>query len=387
MTGEELYLRLHHVLVYVKDLDRSLRFWVERLGFNLVVDYSAGPDLRFILVAPPDGSALVGLTSPKPEWPDYGLIGKSGQTVFVTEDVAAKYEAWLARGVRFLHPPKTEPWGGTVTRFEDDDGNLFLLAAWDDMTRGIEAQRRAAAEKRREIEIAKEVQARLFPQAAPPLKTLRYAGVCIQAREVGGDYYDFLELGRERLGLVIGDISGKGIAAALLMANLQANLRSRVAMASEEPERFLHSVNELFYRNTAERDYATLLFAEYDDETRRLRFANCGHVPGILLRTDGSLERLSSTGTVLGLFSRWDCLFAERELAAGDTVVFHTDGVTEAFNAAREEFGEERLVAALRENRGLGVEELLGTVVQAVKEFSVPEPSDDVTLIVARCVG
>ena len=164
-----------------------------------------------------------------------------------------------------------------------------------------------------ELEIAKQVQARLFPQKLPSLKTLDYAGVCLQARQVGGDYYDFLSLGQERLGIIIGDISGKGIAAALLMANFQANLRSQSAMALEEPEHFLKSVNQLFYENTAESAYATIFFAEYDDNGRRVRYANCGHYAGLLLRRDGTLERLESTCTVLGLFKEWDCSIAERE--------------------------------------------------------------------------
>src|SRR5207253_4018814 len=150
-------------------------------------------------------------------------------------------------------------------------------------------------------------QARLFPQPLPPLRTLDYAGVCLQAREVGGDYYDFLDLGRQRFGLVIGDISGKGIAAALLMAHLQANLRSQSAIAWDQPQRLLRSVNQLFYENSTDNAYATLFFGEYDDKARRLRYANCGHLSALLLRSDDTLERLDSTGTVLGLFSEWDC--------------------------------------------------------------------------------
>src|SRR5260370_37569928 len=121
------------------------------------------------------------------------------------------------------------------------------------------------------MEIAKRVQGRVFPKTLPQLQTLEYAGICIQAREVGGDYYDFLNLGRERLGLVIGDTSGKGIGAALLMANLQANLRSQSAIALDQPQRFLRSVNQLFYENTTDSAYATLFFAEYDDTSRRMR--------------------------------------------------------------------------------------------------------------------
>ena len=176
------------------------------------------------------------------------------------------------------------------------------------------------------------MQARLFPQELPPIGTLEYGGVCIQARQVGGDYYDFLSLGRDRLGLVLGDIAGKGIAGALLMANLQANLRSQCAMALDQPQRFLRSVNQLFYENTADSAYATLFFAEYDDQTKRLRYANCGHLPAFLLRRDGALERLDSTCPVLGLFQAWDCSIDERLLCPGDTLALYTDGVTEAFN-------------------------------------------------------
>ncbi len=252
------YLRLHHVPIFVRDQDRSLRFYLDQLGFRLIVDYQYGERGRFILVAPPNGATLLALIAPKPDSAEHQFIGRSGQAVFVTEDVAAKFRIWRKRGVRFRHPPQTGTWGGIFTTFEDLDGNSFVLAGWDDMTRQIEARRRAIAEKveterraARELEIAKQVQARLFPQAAPPLKTLEYAGVCVQAREVGGDYYDFLNLGQQRLGLVIGDISGKGIAASLLMANLQANLRSQCAMASDQPERFLQSVNQLSRRTAA----------------------------------------------------------------------------------------------------------------------------------------
>src|SRR6202000_2360292 len=144
------------------------------------------------------------------------------------------------------------------------------------------------------------VQARLFPQTLPPLRSLDYAGICIQARHVGGDYYDFLALGQDRLGLLVGDISGKGIAAALLMANLQANLRSQFALAREEPQRFLASVNQLFFENTVDSAYATVFFAEYDDAARRLRYTNCGHLSALLLRRDGAAGGLRSAGAGLG---------------------------------------------------------------------------------------
>src|SRR5207248_3839222 len=226
---------------------------------------------------------------------------------------------------------------------------------------------------------------RLFPQTLPSLKTLEYAGICLQARAVGGDYYDFLSLGRERLGIIIGDISGKGIAAALLMANFQANLRSQSAMALEQPERFLQSVNQLFYENTVESAYATIFFVEYDDNGRRVRYANCGHYAGLLLRRDGTLERLESTCTVLGLFKEWECFIAERKLSSGDTLALYTDGVTESLNEAGEEFGEDRMINALRRHRDLSAQPMLMTILDEVRAFSPDEQHDDITLIVAKC--
>ncbi len=283
---------------------------------------------------------------------------------------------------------------GMSTSIEDMDGNSFAPVGFDELFRELEAQRRSVARKReserraaQELEIAKQVQARLFPQTLPPLRSLDYAGVCIQAREVGGDYYDFLDLGQDRLGMVIGDISGKGIAAALLMANLQANLRSQCAIALDHPQRLLRSVNRLFYENTSDSAYATLFFAVYDDATLRLRYANCGHLSALLLRCDGTIERLDSTCTVLGLFKEWDCSMGERRLGAGDTLALYTDGITEAFSAEEEEFGEQRLMEALRRHRELSSRALLTAIVDEVRRFSPREQHDDITLIVAKCKG
>src|SRR5436305_849371 len=388
----QLHLSLHHVTILVRDQDRSLRFYLDQLGFNLFIDVRNESGDRWVAVAPPDGIAILALVTPRTDSDEYKLIGRSRDVVFVTEDVTAKFHQWRESGVRFHHPPQATPWGGTFTRFEDPDGNCFVLMGRDEVSQGIDAQRRAVAEKleaerraAQELEIAKQVQARLFPQSRPPLKTLDYAGICLQARQVGGDYYDFINLGRKRLGIIIGDISGKGIAAALLMANFQANLRSQSAMALEEPERFLRSVNQLFYENTVESAYATIFFAEYDDKRRHVRYANCGHYAGLLLRRDGTLERLESTCTVLGLFKEWDCSIAERELSSGDTFVLYTDGVTEARNDAGEEYGDERVVNALRRHRELSAQPMLTAMLDEVKQFSPHEQQDDITLIVAKC--
>jgi hypothetical protein len=203
--------------------------------------------------------------------------------------------------------------------------------------------------------------------------------------EVGGDYYDFLDLGQQRLGLVAGDISGKGIAAALLMANLQANLRSQCAIALDQPQRFLQSVNRLFYENSTDSAYATLFFAEYDDRVRRLRYVNCGHLAALLLRQDGSLEKLDSTCTVLGLFKQWECSTGERLLSSGDTLAIYTDGIPESFNDAGEQFGEPCLIESLRRHRDQPSPVLVAAIVDDVKNFSPREQSDDITLIIAKC--
>ena len=417
LDRENSHLRVHAVNVFVRDQDRSLQFYVEQLGFSLAFDVRLQSGQRWVGVAPPHGTAVLTLIAPDPESDEYKLIGQPTQVAFVAEDVVATYAQWRRRGVRFRHVPKlrrvkyeqraldgpgnapplllgkqTPIWGGVFTRFEDIDRNSFALVSFDEMTQAVEAQRRAEAEKleaeRRagqELEIARQVQARLFPQSFPSLKTLDYAGVCIQARQVGGDYYDFLNLGQGRLGLVLGDISGKGIAGAPLMANLQANLRSLCAIAVDEPQRLLRSVNQLFYDNTPDNAYATLFFAEYHDQAQRLRYANCGHLSALLLRGNDTLERLDSTATVLGLFKEWECSIGECHLFSGDTIAFYTDGITESPNPRGEEFGEQRLSDGLRRHRALSSQDLLAAIVDEVRRFSPAEQYDDMTLIIAKC--
>ncbi len=413
--GQPPHLRIHAINIFVRDQDQSLRFYLNQLGFNLVGDVRFGSGQRWVTVAPPDGSAVLSLVEPKPDSKAYGLIGRSTQVVFITDDVVAKFREWRKRGVQFLYTPRlkqiiyerqpqksastdhsheehTPIWGGVFTHFKDPDGNSFALVSFDEESRAVEAQRRIVATKleherrsAQELEIAKQVQTRLFPQTFPPVTTLDYSGTCIQARQVGGDYYDFLDLGQDRLGLVVGDIAGKGIAAALLMANLQANLRSQCAIAFNQPQRFLQLANRLFYENSPENAYATLFFAEYDDRTRHLRYVNCGHLSALLLRQDGSLERMGSTSTVLGLFKEWDCSTGECPLLCGDTFALYTDGITESFDDAGEEFGEQRLVESLRRHRDEPSPALVASIVGDVRAFSPHEQSDDMTLIIAKC--
>jgi serine phosphatase RsbU (regulator of sigma subunit) len=414
---QDPFLGIHAVNVYVRDQDQSLKFFVEKLGFNLAFDGLLQSGDRWVAVAPPDGTTVLALIVPKGDSEQDKLIGRPTGIVFLSENVIAQYEEWRRRGVRFLLTPRLrrvkygrraadsegppiapgeQPpvWGGVFTRFQDVDGNSFALVGLDEANREIEAQRKRIAEKleaerrgAQELEIARQVQARLFPQGPPRIESLEYAGACIQAHRVGGDYHDFLDLGRGRFGLVIADIAGKGIAAALLMANLQANLRSQCAIASDEPERLLRSVNRLFYENTDESAYATLFFAEYDDKAGRLRYANCGHLPPLLVRDDGAIEKLDATSTVLGLFEQWDCAIAERRIFPGDTLALYTDGITESFDPAGEDFGEQRLLASLLRHRDLPPPDAIRSIVEEVENFSSHQQHDDITLIIAKCKG
>ena len=398
---QDLYVRLATVTVFVRDQERSLRFYLDQLGFELALDAHLPSGDPWLAVSPPDGTALLVLVAPKPGSDEYKLIGRPTQIAFLTENVQRKHEEWCKKGVAFSQPPQTQAWAGKSATFLDVDGNSFLLVEDEAAVREIEEQRREHAERLEsehldalELETAREVQARLFPQTQPELSTLEYCGLCLQAKNVGGDYYDFFTLGRGRFGFVIGDISGKGTPAALLMANLQAHLRNLCStyssrpytpFAVEQPQRLLQAVNQLFCENTAARAFATLLFVEYDDATRRLRYANCGHLPALILRSDDALETLDATSTVVGIFNRWDCSVAENHLSAGDTLVFYTDGVTESFNDAEEQFGKERLIEALRRNRQLAAPALLRTIVDEVRRFSPQKQHDDITLIAAKC--
>ena len=256
----------------------------------------------------------------------------------------------------------------------------FRLA--EDIAGKLEAERRTS----REMEIAKEVQTRLLPQSAPILKTLECAGRCLQARRVGGDYYDFLELGRDQVGLVLADISGKGVHAALLMASLQAHMRSLSELIPRGLVHAMQEVNRTLWKSTAAQHYATLFFGLYDDSARTLTYVNCGHNPPMLLRADGSLERLPATATVIGLFEKWECESRRIRLAPGDLLAIFSDGVTEAMRG-EEEFGEARFLDELRAAARLPAAQVVTAVFTSVQQFGAGEQSDDITLVVARVTG
>jgi phosphoserine phosphatase RsbU/P len=382
------HVRLHTVAVPVADIERSLEFYAAGLGFTRVHEMTLQRGVRVGLVGPPDGTTILVLIESDSEQ----RMGKTTGVSFVTDDIEARYRDWSSRGVPFDSPPRPGPFGVTYVIFRDPDGNGFQLVQADELTREIEAERRSRAEQRererhaaREIAIATDVQAGLFPQRRPFLSTLDYAGVCIQASQVGGDYFDFLDFGVGQLGLVVGDVSGKGIGAALLMANLQAHVRSQYSLYSQDPAALMSMINHLFKQSSRPASYATLFFGIYHDESRIFRFVNCGHPPAVLLRRNGDTELLEATGYVLGLFDEWTGTSREVQIEDGDVLALYSDGVTEAQGDDDDEFGLTRLVQALGSARSETAQALLERVLVSVQGFNRGRQHDDITLVIGRC--
>jgi sigma-B regulation protein RsbU (phosphoserine phosphatase) len=262
----------------------------------------------------------------------------------------------------------------------------FIQKPWDNdrLVAAIRKQAESERKRKSELEIAANVQQKLFPRKLPLLRTLDYAGQCLAAREVGGDYYDFLELAEGTLGFVLADVSGKGVPAALLMANLQASFRNQPPGALLRPAEVLRAVNRHFYDSTAAERFATLFFGIYEDRTRRIRYVNCAHVAPLVARASGAMDRLPATATMLGAFAQWSCREAVAELGRGDTLLLYSDGVTEAGIDHGEEFGEDRLAAILRQFAALPAAELTQKVVEEVASFSAISRTDDVTVVGLR---
>jgi phosphoserine phosphatase RsbU/P len=272
---------------------------------------------------------------------------------------------------------------GAVDFIQKPWDNARLLATIEKQANRTKVRKKA----RSELEIARHVQQRLLPQHALALKTVAFGGRCLPAQEIGGDYYDFLDLGPGRLGVLLADVSGKGVAAALLTANLQASFRSQLELGMKHPRALLASVNKLFHESTPAEYFATMFFAEYRDQTRELRYINCGHPAALLIRASGAVERLEATALPIGIFAAWKCDEKTVILAPGDVLVAFSDGVLEAGVERGDEFGEARLIAALDLVRAGELEPLLDAIVGEVLRFSPDAQSDDVTLVALRATG
>jgi len=289
---------------------------------------------------------------------------------------------------------------------------VVVMTAWGDIELAVEAMRRGAADfvqkpwdntrlietlerqvreqaartaairrERFDMEVARNVQQRLFPAALEIENGLECAARCCPAGDVGGDYYDFLHVGHGRTGIVLADVSGKGIGAAILMAHLRASFRSQPASAFEYPVEALAQVHQLFWESTPSEQYATLVWADYDARSQVLRYVNCGHPAPILVRAGGAVERLPATSTVFGLLPQWRASVATLTLAPSDVLWFFSDGITEAELPAGEEFGESRLAELLAAHRDQPLDAIIDEVLAAAI------PADDRTLVGIRPVS
>jgi sigma-B regulation protein RsbU (phosphoserine phosphatase) len=276
-----------------------------------------------------------------------------------------------------------------------------LSRSFNSMTENLEKLLAVAKEKERlqaELEIASEVQAQLYPKTIPIVRTLRVTGLCEPARMVSGDYYDYQNLSENRLAIAIGDVAGKGISAALLMAAIQSamrmELRSCLEMAAPShvpvngqrlsTARMVTELNQQLHATTAPEKFATFCIALYDDDSGIITYTNAGHLPPILIR-NGDATRWDVNGTVVGAFPRSQYDESKIQLLSGDLLIWYTDGITEPENEYGEMFGEERLIELVAKHAASDDRKIIDTVMQAVRQWTgVPELSDDMTMLLAR---
>jgi len=272
---------------------------------------------------------------------------------------------------------------------------LEILQKQIDLGRERRASRRRAAQENRdhkeialqfrhqeqEVAEARSIQQGLLPKSIPQQVGYGIVGAWQPAQSVGGDYYDVLAFDEATLGLCIADVAGKGLPAALLMSNLQAAVRG-LASPSLPPDGLCARLNSLVCHNTGSDRFITFFYAQLDGPARLLSYSNAGHNAPILLHRDGSHERLRAGGGVLGIFPNQKFAVGAAQLAPGDRVLLFTDGVTEACDAAGEEFGEARLLRLLREHRSASASLLQKTILASASEFSRGHWHDDATLLV-----
>jgi sigma-B regulation protein RsbU (phosphoserine phosphatase) len=240
----------------------------------------------------------------------------------------------------------------------------------------------ALQQQEEELKRAREIQQMLLPNVLPQLAGVQISGAWQPAREVGGDYFDVIALDEKRLGICIGDVAGKGITAALLMANLQASFRA-FATADASPQAVCTKLNKFLSANLASGKFVTFFYAILDADRRTLIYENAGHCPGLLIRGNGAAEQLRGNGAVLGVLPDWIYQDSTLQLERGDTLILATDGVTEAENTRLEEFGEQRLLEATRGRNGSALD-TQRAVMQQVTAYCGGNFRDDATLLVLR---
>ena len=235
-----------------------------------------------------------------------------------------------------------------------------------------------------ELKIANDIQTRLLPKTNPQINGFDIASKSVPAKEVGGDYYDFIQIDENNIVICLGDISGKGMPAALLMANLQATLRGQALFTSSAGE-CLTRANKLLYRSTDRQNYATLFYGILDSSNDTFRFSNAGHNPPILMNSDKKVIRLTKGGTVLGFMEDFQFEEDSVNLKKGDTIIIYSDGIDEAFNIDDEEYGEENLLSIIKDVLSLDAEKIIENVFESVRFHVQDAPqSDDITIVVIK---
>ncbi|MGE5693107.1 MAG: SpoIIE family protein phosphatase [Candidatus Zixiibacteriota bacterium] len=241
-----------------------------------------------------------------------------------------------------------------------------------------------AAEFTRELETARSVQEKLFPRKLPAHKSWDFAALCRPARAVGGDYYDLFEAAPGKVLMALGDVSGKGLGPSLLMAGVQATIKSRAGACLENPLALIAEVNRNLLFSSSPEDFLTLFLGILDLDNGQLTYANCGHPPPLLFRQENpEPERLAEGGTVLGALEECPCSLGRCQLNSGDVLALFSDGLTEAANEAGEMFEEEKLIQVLREIGEQSAAPLLNEILGAVERFAAEaEQRDDISLMV-----
>lgn len=292
-------------------------------------------------------------------------------------------------GMISLGPKRSElPYSGTDMRLLGAVASQTGLALENaQLTENIRQEVAQRERINRELEIAREVQERLFPQRMPQVPGLDVAGYCRPALGVGGDYYDFIRLPDGCIGMAVGDVAGKGIAAALMMASLQASLRGQTIKPCASLAEMIQHINRLVYEASSDNHYATFFYAQYEPQSRRLNYVNAGHNPPIICRSgeNNCILRLETGGTVIGVLPEFIYQEDRIDLRSGDVLVAYTDGISEAMNSREEEWDEARLIEAVQECHWRSAADIVKCILDRVDRFTAgARQHDDMTLAVMR---
>jgi sigma-B regulation protein RsbU (phosphoserine phosphatase) len=314
-------------------------------------------------------------------------LARLGAELLLPLAVRDKLLGFISLGPKRSEEPYT---GSDVRLLKSVAAQTGLALENADLMRKISDEVAQRERLNREVEIAREVQERLFPQKLPAIQGLDYAGYCRPALGVGGDYYDFLALPEGHLGVAIGDVSGKGIAAALMMASLQASLRGEATRAPENLAAAVANVNRLVYEASSSNRYATFFYGQYDPRSRKFDYVNAGHNAPMLFHCSNGkwgVSRLDVGGTVVGLLENYQYQQGSANLAPGDLLIAFTDGISEAMNHAEEEWGEERLNATVEQCTGLEAKDIIQRIFQDADAFVAgAKQHDDMTLVVLHAL-